>query len=116
MREMNATGTMPNKGRMIVCSYFTQDLKQDWRSGAHYFEEKLIDYDVHANYCNWQFTANLGPYYGWAFNTLTQSSAFDKNGEYIRKWVPELSKVSDQLIHSPWDMTMKEQNDINLKI
>jgi deoxyribodipyrimidine photo-lyase len=53
MREMNSTGFMSNRGRLAVSAYLTQDLKQDWRFGAHYFEEKLIDHDVHSNYGNW---------------------------------------------------------------
>lgn len=53
MREMNATGFMSNRGRLAVSCYLTQDLGQDWRYGAHYFEEKLIDHDVHSNYGNW---------------------------------------------------------------
>lgn len=53
MRELNTTGDMSNRGRMVVCSYLTRDLWQDWRYGAQHFEEKLIDHDVHANYGNW---------------------------------------------------------------
>lgn len=71
MREMNETGFMPNRGRMVVASYFAMDLKQDWRYGAHYFEEKLIDYDCSSNYHGWQFSAGLGPGRVLIFNSLT---------------------------------------------
>ena len=60
MRELNATGCMPNRGKMIVACYFALDLKQDWRYGAQYFEEKLLDYDVHSNYVGWTLYSGLG--------------------------------------------------------
>ena len=71
MREMNFTGFMPNRGRMVVACYFTMDLKQDWRQGAHYFEERLIDHDVHSNYGGWSFSAGIGPGRVLVFNSLT---------------------------------------------
>ena len=61
MREMNTTGFMPNRGRMVVASYFTMDLRQDWRYGAYHFEEKLIDHDVHSNTGGWNFSGGIGP-------------------------------------------------------
>ena len=71
MREMNFTGFMPNRGRMVVASYFAMDLKQDWRHGAHYFEERLIDHDVQSNYGGWSFSAGIGPGRVLIFNSLT---------------------------------------------
>lgn len=70
MRELTLTGFMPNRGRMIVACYFAMDLKQDWRYGAHYFEEKLLDHDVCSNYGGWAFSAGLGPGRVLVFNTL----------------------------------------------
>jgi deoxyribodipyrimidine photo-lyase len=70
MRELNQSGFMSNRGRQIVASYLTLDLKQDWRFGAHYFEEKLIDHDVQSNYACWNFLAGLGPGAVYNFNVL----------------------------------------------
>ena len=70
IREMNHTGFMPNRGRMIVACYLTQDLKQDWRYGAHYFEEMLIDHDVTSNYGGWNFSGGIGPGRVLVFNSL----------------------------------------------
>lgn len=61
MRELNTTGYMPGRGRLAAASYFTHDLKQDWRYGAHYFEEKLIDHEVHSNFGNWNKESGIGP-------------------------------------------------------
>lgn len=69
MREMNETGFMPNRGRMVVACYLTMDLKQDWRFGAHYFEEKLIDHDVQSNYGGWCGSAGIGAGRVLVFNT-----------------------------------------------
>lgn len=101
MRDMNATGFMPNRGRMIVACYLTMDLKQDWRYGAHYFEEKLVDHDVCSNYGGWAFSSGLGPGRVLVFNTLKQSRDFDKEGRYIKHWVPELSDVPAEHLHTP---------------
>jgi len=73
MREMNETGFMPNRGRMVVSCYFSMDLKQDWRHGAHYFEQMLIDHDVQSNYGGWAFSSGIGPGRVLVFNSLTQS-------------------------------------------
>ncbi len=73
MREMNETGFMPNRGRMVVSSYFTHDIRQDWRHGAHYFEEMLIDHDVQSNYGGWAGSSGIGPGRVLVFNSLTQS-------------------------------------------
>lgn len=70
IRDMNTTGFMPNRGRMIVACNFAMDLKQDWRYGAAHFEEKLIDSDVQSNYGGWAFSAGIGPGRVLVFNTL----------------------------------------------
>ena len=77
MREMNETGFMPNRGRMVVACYLTMDIKQDWRFGAHYFEEKLIDHDVTSNYGGWCGSSGIGPGRVLVFNSLLQSTKFD---------------------------------------
>mmetsp|Transcript_35689 Transcript_35689/g.54615 ORF Transcript_35689/g.54615 Transcript_35689/m.54615 type:complete len:140 (-) Transcript_35689:7-426(-) len=104
MRELNATGFMSNRGRMVTACYLTMDLKQDWRYGAYYFEEKLIDHDVHSNYGGWNFSAGIGPGRVLVFNTLKQSRDFDKKGEFIKLWCPELKRVPLSYIHDPWNM------------
>ena len=104
MREMNETGFMPNRGRMITACYLAMDLKQDWREGAYHFEEKLIDHDVQSNYGGWNFSAGIGPGRVLVFNSVKQSKDHDKNGDYIKMWVPELKRVPVEYIHEPWTM------------
>ena len=78
MRELNLSGFMSNRGRQIVASFLTLDLKQDWRFGAYHFEEKLIDHDVHSNYGSWNCAVGLGPSKVLHFNVIKQSQDFDK--------------------------------------
>ena len=113
LREMNKTGFMPNRGRMIVACYFAMDLRLDWRYGAQYFEEKLIDHDVHSNYGGWCFSAGIGPGRVLVFNTVKQSKDHDKFGEYIKLWVPELKRVPLDYIHEPWRMPQDLQKLCN---
>jgi len=96
MRELNATGFMHNRVRMIVAGFLTKHLLIDWRWGEAYFAEKLLDYELASNNGNWQWAASTGadavPYFR-IFNPLLQTQKFDKDMEYIKKWVPEyLSK------------------------
>lgn len=92
MRELNETGFMHNRVRMIVASFLTKHLLIDWRWGEAYFAEKLLDYDLSANNGGWQWAAGSGcdaaPYFR-IFNPYEQTKKFDENLEYIRKWVPE---------------------------
>lgn len=92
MRELNETGYMHNRVRMIVASFLTKDLLIDWRWGEAYFAEKLLDYDLAANNGNWQWAAGCGcdaaPYFR-VFNPHLQTEKFDPQLKYIRKWVPE---------------------------
>ena len=104
MREMNQTGFMPNRGRMVVACYFAMDLKQDWRFGAGWFEERLIDHDIQSNYGGWAGSAGIGAGRVLVFNSLTQSMKFDADGKYIRQWVPELEGVPAAFIHDPWNI------------
>jgi deoxyribodipyrimidine photo-lyase len=97
MRELNTTGYMHNRVRMLVASFLCKHLLIDWRWGEAYFAEKLLDYDMSANVGNWQWAAGSGvdaaPYFR-IFNPITQVDKFDKQKEYIHKWVPELQELT----------------------
>ncbi|HXS35923.1 MAG TPA: deoxyribodipyrimidine photo-lyase [Flavipsychrobacter sp.] len=97
MRELNETGYMPNRVRMIVASFLIKDLLIDWRWGEAYFAEKLLDYDLASNNGNWQWVAGTGcdaaPYFR-VFNPTLQTEKFDPKHEYIKRWVPENDTVS----------------------
>lgn len=105
MRQLNRTGYMHNRLRMIVASFLTKDLGIDWRQGEAYFAARLIDYDLAANNGGWQWAASTGcdaqPWFR-IFNPLTQSLRFDPKGKFIRKYLPELAQLDDQRIHAPW--------------
>ena len=97
MRELNQTGYMHNRVRMLVASFLCKHLLIDWRWGEAYFAEKLLDYDMSANVGNWQWAAGSGvdaaPYFR-IFNPITQIEKFDKQRAYIQKWVPELNELT----------------------
>lgn len=103
MRELNATGWMHNRVRMIVASFLTKDLHIDWRWGERYFAQQLIDYDPAVNNGNWQWSASTGcdaqPYFR-IFNPWLQQIKFDKECHYIKKWVPELRSIEPKIIHT----------------
>ena len=112
MRELNATGAMHNRLRMATASFLVKDLGIDWRRGERYFAEKLLDYDLAANNGGWQWCASTGcdaqPWFR-IFNPVTQSRRFDPGGTYIQRWVPELARVPDALVHAPSEMGRIEQ-------
>jgi len=116
MRELKFTGFMSNRGRQIVASYLALDLKQDWRIGAHHFEEYLLDHDVHSNYGNWNAAAGVGPGRVNFFNVLRQAHQYDRKGEFVRLWVPELAKVPESYIHDPWNMPRGQRKMLKLSI
>lgn len=97
MRQMNKTGWMHNRLRMIVAMFLTKDLLIDWREGERYFATKLIDYDPSSNNGGWQWSASTGtdaqPYFR-IFSPTLQAQKFDKNCVYIRRWIPELRNVA----------------------
>jgi len=105
MRQLNQTGYMHNRLRMVSASFLTKDLLIDWRWGEKYFADKLNDFDLSANNGGWQWAASTGcdaqPYFR-IFNPITQSRNFDEQGTFIRKYVPEVAKLSDKDIHAPW--------------
>jgi deoxyribodipyrimidine photo-lyase len=104
MRELAATGFMHNRARMIVASFLTKDLSVDWREGAAHFARLLLDGDVASNAGNWQWVAGTGvdtrP--GRIFNPTLQGQRYDADGEYVRRWVPELQGVAGAAVHEPW--------------
>jgi deoxyribodipyrimidine photo-lyase len=107
MRQLKAIGWMPNRARMIVASFLTKDLLIHWREGEKHFMQYLLDGDPAANNGGWQWSASTGtdaqPYFR-IFNPVSQSKKFDKNGDYIRHWIPELRDVPNKFIHEPWMM------------
>lgn len=107
MRQLNTTGYMHNRLRMVTASFFTKHLLLDWRLGEAYFARKLIDFDQTANNGGWQWAASTGcdaqPYFR-IFNPISQSEKFDAEGKFIRRYVPEVDKVPAKYIHAPWTM------------
>lgn len=105
MRQMNETGWMHNRLRMITASFLVKDLLIDWRRGERYFMTQLIDGDYAANNGGWQWAASTGtdaaPYFR-IFNPTTQGEKFDAQGEFIRRWLPELRHIPDKAVHQPW--------------
>ena len=112
MRQINRTGYMHNRLRMVAASFLAKDLHVDWRWGEKYFADRLNDFDLAANNGGWQWAASTGcdaqPYFR-IFNPVTQSERFDPQGSFIRKYVPELAKVPDRHIHAPWTMRPVDQ-------
>ena len=116
MRELAATGFMSNRGRQNVCSFLALDLNLDWRYGADYFEEVLLDYDVHSNWGNWCAGAGMTGGRVNRFNIVKQSKDYDQHGEYVRHWLPELKDVPTQFVHEPWKMSQFHQMEYNCRI
>jgi deoxyribodipyrimidine photo-lyase len=119
MRQLNQTGWMHNRVRMIVASFLIKDLRIDWQSGERYFMRQLLDADVAANNGNWQWCASTGTdaMRGYRiFNPALQSKNFDPDGVYIRRYVPELAHVSSKSIHEPHLMTRDEQTTSQCRI
>lgn len=108
MRELWATGYMHNRVRMIAASFLTKSLFIDWRLGADWFLDTLVDADLANNSASWQWVAGCGadaaPYFR-IFNPVLQSKKFDPDGTYIRRWVPELNALKSDIIHAPWEAT-----------
>jgi deoxyribodipyrimidine photo-lyase len=101
MRELNQTGFMSNRGRQVVASFLSKDLKLNWLLGAEYFESNLIDYDVCSNYGNWNYIAGVGsdPREDRMFNIQTQMAKYDAAGTFVKYWLPQLRHVpADKLI------------------
>jgi len=105
MAQLNQTGYMHNRLRMVVASFLTKDLGIDWRRGEAYFARHLNDFDLAANNGGWQWAASTGcdaqPYFR-IFNPVSQSEKFDAQGKFIRRYLPQLARLPDKLIHAPW--------------
>jgi deoxyribodipyrimidine photo-lyase len=105
MRQLLATGWVHNRVRMIVASFLVKDLHLEWQHGAAWFEKHLSDFDPASNAHGWQWTAGCGtdasPYYR-VFNPILQGYKFDPDGEYVRKYVPELAHLPGKSVHEPW--------------
>jgi deoxyribodipyrimidine photo-lyase len=119
MRQLNNSGWMHNRARMIVASFLVKDLLIDWRWGEKQFMQKLIDGDPAANNGGWQWAAGTGtdaaPYFR-IFNPTSQSQKYDPDGNYIRRWIPELRAVPDKYIHEPWKMPALIQREANCQL
>jgi deoxyribodipyrimidine photo-lyase len=107
MRELWQTGWMPNRARMIVASFLVKHLLVPWQEGADWFLDTLVDADLANNSASWQWVAGSGtdaaPYFR-IFNPVLQGRKFDPSGAYVRRWVPELAKLSGADIHAPWEV------------
>lgn len=105
MRQLWQTGWMHNRVRMIVASFLTKHLRIHWHEGAKWFWDTLVDADLANNTAGWQWVAGCGadaaPYFR-IFNPVLQGEKFDKQGEYIKTWVPELAALPAKFIHAPW--------------
>jgi deoxyribodipyrimidine photo-lyase len=112
MRQLNETGWMHNRARMITASFLVKDLLINWQEGESWFMQNLLDGDPATNNGGWQWTAGVGtdaaPYFR-IFNPVLQSQKFDPDGAYIREWVPELANVPAKFIHQPWLMSESTQ-------
>ncbi len=120
MRQLKAEGWMHNRLRMVVGSFLTKDLHLDWRLGEAHFMEWLVDGDMAANNGGWQWIASVGtdpaPYFQRLFNPTRQQRRFDPDGEYVRRWVPELAEVPDDRLAEPWRMDEQQQRDASCTI
>ena len=117
MRELNETGFISNRGRQNVASFLAQNLNIDWRMGAEYFESLLLDYDPCSNYGNWAYNATVGhdPRNRY-FNILNQAERYDKNGEYVRYWLPELKYVPNEFVHRPHTIPPDQQKLYDIQV
>ncbi len=106
MRQLWATGWMHNRVRMIAASFLVKNLRLPWQDGARWFWDTLVDADLAANTLGWQWSAGCGadaaPYFR-IFNPVSQGRKFDPEGDYVRRWVPELAELDASVIHAPWE-------------
>ena len=113
MRELNETGWMHNRVRMITASFLVNHLRIHWEEGEKHFRNCLLDFNEANNVAGWQWVAGCGvdaaPYFR-IFNPILQGEKFDKNGYYVKKWVPEIKTLPEKFIHKPWEMLEKIEN------
>ncbi len=119
MRQLIAEGWMHNRVRMVVASFLTKDLHLNWQWGEQHFLEHLIDADIASNNGGWQWTAGTGtdasPWFR-IFNPVLQAEKFDPKGDYVRRYVPELSSLPDAAIHKPWTLSENGQKSAGVRI
>ena len=119
MAQINQTGYMHNRLRMVVASFLTKDLGLDWRWGERYFAEKLNDFDLASNNGGWQWASSSGcdaqPYFR-IFNPTSQSEKFDAEGKFIRRYLPVLDKLPTKTLHAPWLAKPAELDAAGLKL
>ncbi len=119
MRELWHTGWMHNRVRMIVASFLVKHLLQPWQDGARWFWDTLVDADLANNSLGWQWTAGCGadaaPYFR-VFNPILQGEKFDPNGDYVRKWCPELEKLDNSYLHKPWEAPKEALSDAGVEL
>ena len=119
MRELYETGWMHNRIRMVVGSFLVKHLRINWIEGEKHFRNCLLDFNKANNIAQWQWVAGCGadaaPYFR-IFNPILQGEKFDKEGIYVKKWVPELKNVPNKFIHKPWEMELKYQEAIKIII
>jgi deoxyribodipyrimidine photo-lyase len=119
MLQLNRTGYMHNRLRMVTASFLTKDLGIDWRRGERYFAERLIDFDLAANNGGWQWAASTGcdaqPYFR-IFNPVSQSERFDAQGRFIKRYLPQLEPLGPSQVHAPWTVSASEQARLGLQV
>jgi deoxyribodipyrimidine photo-lyase len=110
MRELNATGYVSNRARQNAASFLANDLRIDWRTGAAYFETKLVDYDPASNYGNWAYIAGVGnDSRNRSFDVLGQAKRYDPDAAYVTTWLPELGDLPAAAAHEPWRLSPEER-------
>ena len=119
MRELWATGWMHNRVRMVVASFLVKNLRLPWQHGARWFWDTLVDADLANNTQGWQWSAGCGadaaPYFR-VFNPVSQGRKFDPQGEYVRRWVPEIARLPDDLLHAPWEASTEQLHQAGIEI
>lgn len=119
MRQLWATGWMHNRVRMVCASFLVKHLMIDWRHGEQWFWDTLVDADPASNAASWQWVAGCGadaaPYFR-VFNPILQGEKFDPDGDYVRRFVPELERLANRYIHRPWDAPESHLQDSGVKL
>jgi len=117
MRQLNQTGYMHNRLRMVTASFLCKDLGLDWRRGEAYFAQHLNDFDLASNNGGWQWASSSGcdaqPYFR-IFNPVSQSEKFDADGRFIKRYLPELAQLPAKALHAPWTLRPVDRAALDL--